>query len=63
VTALNTDGLEPLKYAMVEAADLFDEGEASLQQLSKKGGLEARAVREILARLKAIVAERAAWED
>jgi len=39
LTALNTDGLEPLKYATVEAADLLDEVEASLQQLSKKGGL------------------------
>jgi hypothetical protein len=39
LTALNTDGLEPFKYATVEAADLFDEVEASLQQLSKKGGL------------------------
>jgi len=39
LTALNTDGLEPLKYATVEATDLFDEMEASLQQLSKKGGL------------------------
>lgn len=39
LTALNTDGLQPLKYATVEAADLFDEVEASLQQLSKKGGL------------------------
>ena len=46
LTALNTDGLEPFKYATVEAADLFDEGEASLQQLSKKGGLQARAVRK-----------------
>jgi len=44
LTALNTDGLEPFKYATVEAADLFDEVEASLQQLSKKGGLSARAV-------------------
>src|SRR5258708_4181298 len=39
LTGLNTDGLEPFKYATVEAADLFDEVEASLQQLSKKGGL------------------------
>jgi hypothetical protein len=39
LTALNTDGIEPFKYATVEAADLFDEVEASLQHLSKKGGL------------------------
>ena len=39
LTALNTDGLEPFKYATVEAADLLDEVEASLQQLSKKGDL------------------------
>jgi hypothetical protein len=39
VTALNTDGVQPFKYAAVEAADMFDEVEASLQQLEKKGGL------------------------
>ncbi len=39
LTALNTDGLQPFKYATVEAADMFDEVEASLQQLEKKGGL------------------------
>ena len=39
LTALNTDGVQPFKYAAVEAADLFDEVEASLEQLSKKGGL------------------------
>src|SRR6266700_2749553 len=39
LTALNTDGVQPFKYAAVEAADMFDEVEASLQQLSKKGGL------------------------
>jgi hypothetical protein len=39
LTALHTDGLEPLKYATVEAADLLDEVEASLQQLATKGGL------------------------
>ena len=39
VTALTTDGLQPFKYATVEAAGMFDEVEASLQQLSKKGGL------------------------
>src|SRR6266516_753386 len=37
LTALNTDGVQPFKYAAVEAADMFDEVEASLQQLSKKG--------------------------
>ena len=39
LTALNTDGVQPFKYAAVEAADMFDEVEASLQQLEKKGGL------------------------
>ena len=38
LTALNTDGLEPFKYATVEAAEMFDEIEASLGQLLKKGG-------------------------
>ncbi len=39
LTALNTDGLQPFKYATVEAAEMFDEIEASLGQLLKKGGL------------------------
>ncbi len=39
VTALNTDGLQPFKYATVEASQIFDEIEASLQHLLKKGGL------------------------
>ena len=38
VTALNTDGLQPFKYATVEASAMFDEIEASLQQLSEKKG-------------------------
>src|SRR5438876_3656949 len=38
VTALNTDGLQPFKYATVEATPMLDEIEASLQHLSKKGG-------------------------
>ena len=38
LTALNTDGLQPFKYATVEASQMFDEIEASLQQLAKKGG-------------------------
>jgi hypothetical protein len=38
VTALNTDGLQPFKYATVEASQILEEIEASLQQLSKKGG-------------------------
>jgi len=38
VTALNTDGLQPFKYAPVEASQMLEEIEASLQQLSKKGG-------------------------
>ena len=39
VTALNTDGLQPFKYAAVEAAGVLDEVEASLQQLEKRGPL------------------------
>src|SRR2546425_4173141 len=39
LTAFNTDGVQPFKYAAVEAADMLDEVEASLQQLEKKGGL------------------------
>jgi hypothetical protein len=38
VTALNTDGLQPFKYATVEASQMLEEIEASLQQLSKKRG-------------------------
>lgn len=37
VTALNTDGLQPFKYAGVEAADALDEVQASLQRLEKRG--------------------------
>ncbi len=38
VMALNTDGLQPFKYATVEESSMLEEIEASLQQLSKKGG-------------------------
>lgn len=38
LTALNTDGLEPFKYATVEASQMLEEIEASLQHLPKKGG-------------------------
>src|SRR5229473_6210624 len=38
LTALNTDGLQPFKYATVEASKLLEEIEASLEQLAKKGG-------------------------
>jgi len=38
LTGLNTDGLQPFKYATVEATDMLDEIEASLEQLSKRGG-------------------------
>ena len=38
LTALNTDGLQPFKYATVEASQILDEIEASLEQLAKKGG-------------------------
>jgi uncharacterized protein with PIN domain len=37
LTALNTDGLQPFKYATVEASKMLDEIEASLKQLEKKG--------------------------
>jgi hypothetical protein len=38
LTALNTDGLQPFKYATVEASQMLEQIEASLQQLLKKGG-------------------------
>src|SRR2546421_124754 len=38
LTALNTDGLQPFKYATVEASQMLDEIAASLGQLPKKGG-------------------------
>src|SRR6266487_7188798 len=38
LTALNSDGLQPFKYATVEASELLDEIEASLEQLGKKVG-------------------------
>jgi hypothetical protein len=38
LTALNIDGLQPFKYATVEASQMLEEIEASLQQLLKKGG-------------------------
>ena len=38
VTALNTDGLQPFKYATVEAIQMLEEIQASLQQLSQKRG-------------------------
>src|SRR5881227_4486940 len=38
VTALNIDGLQPFKFATVEESLMLDEIEASLQQISKKGG-------------------------
>jgi hypothetical protein len=37
LTALNTDGIQPFKYAAVEAAQALEEVEASLQRLPKKG--------------------------
>ncbi len=36
LTALNTDGLQPFKYATVEESSMLDEIEASLEQLEKK---------------------------
>ena len=38
LTALNTDGLQPFKYATVEASQILEEIEASLQRLPEKGG-------------------------
>jgi hypothetical protein len=38
LTVLNSDGLQPFKYATVEATQMLEEIEASLQQLLKKGG-------------------------
>ncbi len=38
LTALNTDGLQPFKYATIEASQMLEEIETSLQQLLKKGG-------------------------
>ena len=38
LTALNTDGIQPFKYATVEAAQALDDVEASLHRLAKKGG-------------------------
>ena len=38
LTALNTDGIQPFKYATVEATQALDDVEASLQRLAKKGG-------------------------
>ena len=37
--ALNRDGIAPLDFAAVHTAEDLDEVEASLQRLSKKGGL------------------------
>jgi len=39
LTALNTDGVQPLDFATVHTAQDLDEVEASLQRLGKKGGL------------------------
>src|SRR5260370_36704001 len=36
LTALNSDGLQPFKYATLEASQMLDEIEASLEQLDKK---------------------------
>jgi hypothetical protein len=38
LTALNTDGLQPFKYATVEASAMWEEIEASLQRLCEKKG-------------------------
>ena len=41
LTALNTDGIQPFKYAAVEAAQALDDVEASLHRLEKRGGRES----------------------
>jgi hypothetical protein len=38
LTALNTDGLQPFKYATVEASTILEEIEASLRHLCEKKG-------------------------
>lgn len=38
ITALNTDGLQPFKYATVEASQMLEEIAASLQHLPEKRG-------------------------
>lgn len=38
LAALNIDGLQPFKYATVEASQMLEQIDASLQQLGKKGG-------------------------
>src|SRR6266566_1226967 len=38
LTTLNADGLQPFHSATVQASEMWDEIEASLEQLSKKGG-------------------------
>ena len=63
LTALNTDGLQPFKYATVQASQMLEQIETSLQQLSKKGGKSRRLCGQKLARLQAIVAERATWAE
>jgi hypothetical protein len=37
LTALNTDGVQPLTFATVQASQILEEIEASLQNLLKKG--------------------------
>jgi hypothetical protein len=37
ITGLNSEGLQPFKYATVEASQMLDEIQASLQHLCKKG--------------------------
>src|SRR6266702_1088477 len=63
LTALNTDGLQPFKYATVEASQMLEEIAASLQHLPEKGGKSSRLCSQKLARLQAIVAERMAWAE
>jgi len=39
VTALTTDGVQPFIFATIEARQMLEEIDASLQHLLKKGGL------------------------
>jgi hypothetical protein len=63
LTALNTDGLQPFKYATGEASQMLEQIAASLRHLPKKGGPVSRLCAQKLARLQTIVAERADWAE
>jgi hypothetical protein len=50
LTALNTDGIQPFKYATMEATDMLDEVEASEAVAGEKGGPASRLCAQKLAR-------------